>query len=282
MRDDYYFLVGQRLKIIRELLLLKIEEVKILTGIPATTLRRIESGARTTINKNIDLLSNLYKVSKTKILDIKQPIPSWQTLSRTIHKESKDNDYLLECIKKRPAQRKAVQFRVMQSTFLNNFRKTEEIRLHIQQRYNWTYSFEDIIMALDSLADEDLLEIEENKSSAKRFRKSRKKTKHILSVPSIIIIKLEELYTSYQDDSVTPIYDRMAAMLLIIKNGEIPRSELYKLINYSNAHNNHLKTLKILENLKLVEQTEDKPNSKNQKYRLTEKGRIFLKELGIE
>lgn len=282
MRDDYFFLVGQRLKIIRELLLLKVEEVKILTGISPTTLRRLESGAKTTIIKNIDILSNLYRIPKTKILDIKQPIPSWQTLSRTIRKESKDNNYLLECIGKRPAQRKALQFRVMQSSFLTNFKKTEEIRLHMQQKYNWTYSFEDIIMALDSLTDENLLEVESNRSSPKRYRKSRKRTKHILSVPSIIIIKLEELFASLGDNSVTPIYERMAEMLLVIKDGEIPRSQIYKTIDYSNAHKSHIRTLKVLETLKLVEQTEDKLNSRNQKYRLTEKGRNFLKELRIE
>lgn len=102
------------------------------------------------------------------------------------------------------------------------------------------------------------------------------------SIPSAIVIKLEELVNKNKIDYVTPIYDRMANMLLVLREGDISRSKLYQRIDYKNLYKNHQKSLKILETLMLVERTEDKPTSSKQMYRLTDRGRKLLRELNIE
>ncbi|MGJ1508770.1 hypothetical protein, partial [Sphingobacterium siyangense] len=83
------------------------------------------------------------------------------------------------------------------------------------------------------------------------------------------------------EGSTSTLYPRMAAMLLILNNEVISRGNLYEKINYTNAYKNHQRSLKVLENLKLVEQTEEKPNSSKQKYRITSKGRELLNSNGI-
>ncbi len=170
---------------------------------------------------------------------------------------------------------------MMQTSFINSYKNTSEIRAFLQKTYNWTFSYEAIVMALDSLAEENLIEIENVKVNPRSYRKTRKKSNNILSELSLLTIKLEELTDSELNHSVTPAYDRMAAMLLILNNEVISRGNLYEKINYTNAYKNHQRSLKVLENLKLVEQTEEKPNSSKQKYRITSKGRELLNSNGI-
>lgn len=281
MNRSSYILIGNKLKWIRELLLLTTKEVSELSTIPATTLRRIEHGDKTSIEKWIDKLCYLYQINKAKIYDAQYSIPNWKILRRNVIAEHRRNILYLKYINKKPFPRKAIEFRVMQTSFINSYKNTSEIRAFLQKTYNWTFSYEAIIMALDSLAEENLIEVENVKVNPRCYRRTRKKNNNILSELSLVSIKLEELTALELGNSVTPAYDRMTAMLLILNNEVISRGNLYEKINYTNAYKNHKRSLKILENLKLVEQTEEKPNSSKQKYRITSKGRELLNSSGI-
>jgi len=282
MDKNISFLVGQRLKLLRELLLFTVDEICKIIGIPPTTLRRIENGDTNSIEKWISKLSDLYQVNEETILDVKKPLPNWKTLRRNILSKHRNNNFIIESIDKTPYPKKAIQFRVLQSNFLNLFKSTQEVLDHLVKRYNWTYDYEKILMALDSLVDDGVLEIENKNLNPRKFRKSRKPNKALQSIPSAIVIKLEELVNKNKIDYVTPIYDRMANMLLVLREGDISRSKLYQRIDYKNLYKNHQKSLKILETLILVEKTEEKPTSSKQMYRLTERGRKLLRELNIE
>src|SRR5690606_29883800 len=281
MVNEHTILIGQRLKFIRELLLLTIEEVYKLTNIKPSTLRRIESGYKSAIEKRIDVLCNLYQIKKKNIIKSSYQLPSWISLRRNVLRVHRNNDFLIKSINKTPYQKKALQFRVMQSNFLNSFKSTDEVISHIQKKYNWTYRYEEILMALDSLVDDYLLEMENLKSNPRKFRKARKPNRNIQSIPSVVSVKLEEIIPTFSTNYVTPAYERMSAMLLILKEGNISRSELYKKINYGNIHKNHLRSLKVLIDNFLLEPTEAKSTSSKQNYRLTDQGKRLLEESGV-
>lgn len=281
MNESSYILIGNKLKWARESLLLTAKEVSQLSSIPVTTLRRVENGDKKSIEKWINELCYLYQINRTKIFSSQYNIPNWKILRRNVLAVHRGNILYLKYINKRPFPRKAIEFRMMQTSFINSYKNTNEIRAFLQKTYNWTFSYEAIVMALDSLAEEHLIEIENVKVNPRSYRKTRKKSNNILSELSLLTIKLEELTDSELNHSVTPAYDRMAAMLLILNNEVISRGNLYEKINYTNAYKNHQRSLKVLENLKLVEQTEEKPNSSKQKYRITSKGRELLNSNGI-
>lgn len=273
--------IGFRLYTIRKLLLFTVEEVHEIAQIPITTLRRIEKGQLPSSQNYIDKLCYLYNLKKEDLFDTKRQIPNWKLLRRNILTEHRNDGRVIKAVNKKPKQRNALQYRVMQSLFLNNYRTPQQIIDHIKTRYRWTYSYAGISMALDSLTEEYELEIEDAKASPKRYRKARSVGESTQKILEQISILLEEKIQSKTDSYGTPAYSRMAYMLYLLKAYPVRRVDIYKIIGYGNIHKNHTKSLALLEAHNFVEKTEMKPTSSKQMYRLTEKGRELLKKVGV-
>ncbi|HWV71166.1 MAG TPA: helix-turn-helix domain-containing protein, partial [Pseudosphingobacterium sp.] len=112
MDENTFFLVGQRLRLLRELLLLTVEEIYKIIRVPPTTLRRIENGDQNSIEKWTSKLCDLYQVNEKIILDIKKPLPNWKILRRNILSKYRNEQFIIEAIDKKPYPKKAIQFRV--------------------------------------------------------------------------------------------------------------------------------------------------------------------------
>lgn len=265
--------IGSRLLLIRELLLLTVKEVYQLTEIPSTTLRRIEKGELPAKSDYINKLCYLYQVDKIDLYNLEKRLPDWKSLRRKVLLKHRNNEFIVNAINKKPKQNKAIQFRVLKSSFLNNYKTTQNIVDHLVLRYNWNYSYAGVSMALDSLVDRDILEIKNKNSSPLEYRKLRTIPKEEERLIEQLWLYLEEMVPKTTTDLVTPAFEKMAGMLFFLKDGPKKREQIFNSVNYGNLHKNHQKSLKILEDFNLVEKTiKDKPTSSLQTYQLTGKG----------
>ncbi|SEN42275.1 hypothetical protein SAMN05216436_1164 [bacterium A37T11] len=274
--------VARRLYLIRQLLLLTVDDIFNILQIPPSTLRRLENGSASAIVKRIDKLCYLYQIDKEELYSLNKQLPDWKLLRRRVLSAHRNNDLVLQAINKIPSQKKAIQYRVLQSSFMNDFQSTQNIIDHIQSRYNWTFDYNSILMALDSLVYDNMLEVKHEKSSPQKFRKSRKILNDDNNIFELLTIQLEEIVRVKSINYVTPAYGKMAGMVISLKDGPIRRKDIYSLANYGNLYKNHQKSLKVLETLELVEMTESKSTSSKQMYRLTGKGRELLKKVGVK
>lgn len=273
--------IGFRLYLIRKLLLFTTEEINEIIKIPVTTLRRIEKGQFPSSKNYIDKLCYLYGIKKENLFDIKWQLPNWKLLRRNVLAAHRNDEKIIKAINKEPKQRNAIQFRVLQSVFLNNYKTPQQVLDHIKARYRWIYSYAGISMALDSLAEEGELEIEDPKASPKRYRKSRDISRSIQKILGQISLILEEKIQKNPESYGTPAYDRMAYMLYLLKDTPSKRVQIYKTIGYGNIHKNHIRSLGLLEKFSFVEKTEKEPTSSKQMYQLTDRGRDVLRKVGL-
>lgn len=269
--------VGNRYYLIRELLLLTVEEVYAITKIPETTIRRIEQGDFPLSSKYTDKLCYLYQIDKENLYNLDKQIPDWKTLRRNVISEHRNNKKVMQSINKIPYPRKAIKYRLLKSSFLNNFKTIKNVLDHLSKRYNWNYSYSSLSMALDSLVDEKILEIEDPKASPLKFRKARTTSREDEKIIEQLWLYLEEIIPKTTTDLVTPAFEKMAGMLFFLINGPKKREQIFNSVNYSNLYKNHQKSLKILEDFNLIEKTiKDKPTSSLQTYQLTRKGNDIL------
>lgn len=270
--------IGNRLNLVRELLLLTINEVSLFTKIPNTTLRRIENGLISVDSKYTEKLFHLYGIKKADLRNLDKPIPDWKALRQGARadpeSESKPNlEAIRKALDKKPKPKKAIKYRILESSFLNDFNTTELIKKHLISRYNWTYSYHAVLVALESLIEDGLIEIKERGLSPQEYRKARIISNIKEKTIEQIAIYLEEITPQDLKHLHNPVYKKSAGMLFFLKDGPKKRSEIFSSVNYRNLAENHKKSLKVLSKLNLVEMTiKDKPNSSLQTYRLTQKG----------
>ncbi len=274
MKESIETQIGSRYYLIRNLLLLTRKEVLDITGISISTLTRIEKGQLSSNTKVTDKLSNLYQVTKEDIYNVSKPIPSWKDLRRKTLSAHKNNEKLLKYLNKKPESKQMIEYRVMRSPFLNNFRTAKEVAEHIRKRYTFSYSHSTIKNSLDILTDLGLLEVNKSENESQKFKKASALPKNLEQQIETIQQKLEEKFRAKSADLVTPAFDKMARMIVLLNEGPKRRSELTRFSDYENATNNIKRSLKILEELGLVERTiREKPTSSRQRYRLTQAGK---------
>lgn len=269
--------VGKRYQLTRELLLFTIDEVYLITKIPETTLRRIEKGNFPSSQEYTDKLCYLYQTDKEDLYNLNKQLPDWKTLRRRTLSEHKADPFIISTLNKQPMPKKAIQFRVLKSSFLNNFKSVRNTLTHLKNTYSWTYSDSEISNAYESLKADGLIEIEGEKARPQKFRKARSTSKEDDKIIEQLSLYLEESTPQTTLNLVTPAFEKMAGMLFFLINGRKKRGEIFNSVNYSNLHKNHQKSLKILEDLNLVGKTiKEKPTSSLQTYQLTEKGRDIV------
>lgn len=282
MKYDFEIEVGKRLYILRNLLLLTRDHIFQITGISVSTLTRIESGEFNSKSKNIEVLSNIYQISKTHLYNISKPLPTWKTLKKRVLAAHRTNEKLIELLNERPESKILIEFRVLQSPYLNTFKTARQLAEHIRKSYSIIYSQSTVKNSLEILVDDGIVEIKGEDVSPQEFRKSQMIPKSQIQAIDQIRLILEKNKDKNIDDLVTPAFDKMAKMLYYLKNSPRKRTDLFEYSDYKNATNNNKRSLKVLEDMGLVEMTiKDKPTSSKQMYRLTEKGRDLLRKIGV-
>jgi|GEM_PF-1191706 len=283
MKYDIEIEIGKRLFHLRNLLLLTREHIFQLTGISISTLTRIEAGDFPSKSKNIDILSNLYQIDKVYLYNIDKPLPPWKMLKRRVLATHRFNKKLLELLNTRPDAKIFIEFRVLQSTFLNTFRTAKQVAEHIKKSYTIVYSQSTIKNSLDILLQEGIVEINGQNGSPKEFRKAQRIPEGQTQTIEQIRFFLEENVDNNFNDLVTPAFHKMAKMVYYLKDAPRKRIELFEFSDYKNATNNNKRSLKILEDTGLVEMTiKTKPTSSKQMYQLTEKGLELLRKVGVD
>lgn len=274
MKESIETQIGNRYFLIRNLLLLTRMEVLDLTGISISTLTRIEKGKLSTNTGTTDKLSNLYQTPKEDIYNTGKPLPTWKELRKRVLAAHRNNEKLIGYLDKKPESKQIIEYRVMRSSFLDSFRSAREVALHIRRRYAFSYSHSTVKNSLDILTDLGLLETARSEKEPQQFRKVSAIPKNLEQQIEKIQHRLEEKLRENPIDLVTPAYDKMARMLVLLNEGPKRRAELTRFSDYENATNNIKRSLKILEELGLVERTvREKPTSSKQRYRLTQAGK---------
>lgn len=279
MKNKKEFKIGRRLYLIRNLLLLTKIDVKNFVGISETTLGRIENGIPPLNRFKIELLSNFYQISEHDIFNLDKPIPSWKSLKRKVLSHHRNNEKLLKVLEKKPNPGFAIEYRILKSDFFNNFHTARETMDHLKSTYNWSFPHSSVKNSLEKLFDEGKLEIKLPKLIPRQFRAIRSLSSDQEEIIMLIKRHLEENTPTSITDLVSPAFDRMAKMLIFLRNGAQKRSAIFLNADFKNATNNIRRSLKVLEQLDLVEMTlKDNPNSSKQQYRLTVKGQELVNQ----
>ncbi|SEM26838.1 hypothetical protein SAMN05216436_10349 [bacterium A37T11] len=272
--------IGYRYRLLRELLLLTVKEVNFLTKIPITNLRRIEDGEISS-EEELDELSDLYQIEKEIILDPEFLLPTWKDLRRKGILKHRNNEHYIKAINKKPRPKRAVEFRLLKSDYMTDYKTVANATRKMKLLYRWIYDESRIDYAFNTLVDEGVLEKLKQKGQPFKYRKSRSIPKYNWQILDRIITELEEIVPSKNIDSLTPAHYRMAGMLYVLRKGPKKGQDLFKLILYSYSPKNIEKSLKILIDIGMIEMTEEDVNSSKQMYRLTGKGRELLRKLGV-
>lgn len=273
MQNNKELQIGRRLYLIRNLLLLTKIDIKNFVGISETTLGRIENGILPLNRLKIELLSKFYGISDHDLLNLDKPIPSWKSLKRKVLSLHRNNEKLLQALEKKPNPRFAIEYRILKSDFFNNFHNARQTMDHLKNTYNWSFPHSSIKNSLDKLFEDGKLEIKSPKLIPQEFRAIRTFSSDQEEIIMQIKRNLEENTPNSITDLVSPAFDRMAKMLVFLRNGAQKRSSIFLNADLENATNNIRRSLKVLENLDLVEMTiKDEPNSSKQQYRLTREG----------
>ncbi len=260
---------------------MKIEEASLLTQIPVTNLRRIESG-EIFPKEETEKLADLYQLDEEILFNTEILLPTWKEIRRNVLKKHRNNLFYMQAINKKPRPKKAVKYRLLNTNFMNNYVSVAEAREKIATLYRWRYDEARIDYALNSLVNGGILEKLTQKGQPYKFRKSRSLPQHPWLIPDRIAMELEEITARKITDSLTPAHFKMAGMLLALRKGSETGQNLFKTVLYSYSPKNIERSLKILKKLGLVQQTEKQVNSSKQMYILTDQGRDLLRGIGVE
>lgn len=283
MKYDVEIEIGRRLYILRNLLMLTREHVFLLTKISTSTLTRIESGKFPSKSINIEILSNLYQIEKADLFNIHKPLPTWKTLKKRVLAAHRSNQTLLKFLNERPEVKNVIEFRLLQTTYLNTFKTAKQVMKQIKKSYSITYTQSTVKNSLDILVDNGIVEIKGKNVVPQEYRKSQRIPKNQMQAIEQIRLFLEEYDDKQTNNLVTPTFDKMAKMMYCLKDHPKKRAELFEYSDYKNATNNNNRSLKVLEDMGLIEMTiKDKPTSSRQMYQLTDKGWELLRKVGIE
>lgn len=275
-------IAGKKLKAIRDALLLSRKSVKKAIGIPASTLERIENGELPYPISWLNSLCTFYVANKEDLYIDSKPTPDWKTLRRRMLASHRDNQKILKELNANPYPKKAIVHRILKTHYLDHYRNADELRLHFKTRYGWLFAYTTLRNSLVSLEEEGILEKRKIGSEKTKFRRKSVSPSTIDETIDEIRRILEEKTTQDIINLVNPVFDRMARMLYLLQSGAYKRAEIFAYAGLKNETNNINRSLKVLETMNLVEMTiKDKPRSSLQMYKLTDKGKEFLRNVGV-
>lgn len=278
MIESSEILAGRKLKTTRLRLLLTRKDVYECTGIPTTTCERIENGDLPYPAHRFHNLVSFYDYTMEEIYS-KKEVPDWIELRRRFLSKHRNNSDVLSKINEKPNPKEAILYRVLTSKILDDFISVSDLTKKIKSTYNWSFDQDKLHNALDSIEKEEL--IIKSKDTQYKYKRASDKLPEEIDRFFATTRKLEKTLSTRADHLVNPAFRRMAIIIENLVDGEKRRSELMEVAGLRNDSNNIYRTIKILEEMTFVEKTEELARSSNQKYRLTEKGIQFLKDLGI-
>lgn len=137
MPDNNNILAGKKLKFIRLSLLLSRKTVSEITGIPTTTLARMEEGIQPYPIDELEKLCAFYAYKRDDLYIESKPIPDWRRLRSKIISAHKLDKKVHNALLSKPRPVLALEFRVLQTDFLNTYQKVGEIRNFIIKVSKW-------------------------------------------------------------------------------------------------------------------------------------------------
>lgn len=279
MPNNNRTLIGEKLKIIRRSLLLSRKTVSEITGIPTTTVARIESAAESYPDEKLDQLCAFYAYRKDDLNDESKPIPDWKRLKRKILSNYKPGSYEYISLTKKPEPKLAIEFRVLPTPFLNSYKKVRDVQNFLLKEYKWKYLSSSLTNALNSLVEQKLIESHPLSNSLFEYRKhSSVKPAAILS-SNINFASLRDEIDKRNPDLVTRYGNYMTSIVLFLASGPKFRVEIMSNIGYSNLTKNFKNIVQPLLDAGYVSKTlPEKPTSSKQQYILIKKGRDLLRE----
>lgn len=279
MNNSPEITAGKKLKITRLRLLLTRKDVSFCTGLPTTTIERMENGDFPYPADKFQQLVAFYDYSMEEIYSNKE-VPDWIELRRRFLSKHRNNNDITAKLDEDPDPKEVILYRVLASNILDDFKSARDLAKIIKSKYNWTFLDGSIINALNSIEKEGLI-VKSNDTPNRYKRKSNILPEEIDGFYQITRA-LEKITYKNPDNLVNPAFRRMAIVIKKLIEGENSRKYLMDIAGLGNESNNINRTIRVLEDFSFIEKTEKAARSSNQKYRLTEKGRNFLSELGIE
>ncbi|KKX46645.1 hypothetical protein [Sphingobacterium sp. IITKGP-BTPF85] len=285
MARDINCIIGKNLKIVRKKLLFsrKISAEK--AEITPRSLELIETADKYLNIEDRDKYVEFLGLN-LDILSDKNFNMTWQELTFILKKKHPNEENIAEIETNKVIPKQVITQRVLPAKLLEVSISVAELKEEIRIRFRYNFDRNKIQNALNNLVLEGAL-IKSNDVPIKYQRSTEKFPKEIDHIFDLVV-KLEEIADSLTlnlvnglSNKIKPSFRKMAKILIILKDCEKSRFDLFTSIGMINDSNNVIRTISVLEKLNLIQKTELAPKSSKQKYQLTEKGSQLLQELDM-
>lgn len=279
MAKDPNILIGKNLEIARLRLLFSRDLVAEKSKITSRSIERIEKNDKYANAKDrekyIDFLGLSHEDLSVERFDI-----TWQDLVKSLEEANDKSPKISHIPNHKLSASNVIKYRILPENLLLEPLNTKEVTEVIRAKFGYSFEINVVQNALNNLSSEGVIcRIESSPIEYHRpIKNFPKDIDPLYEISQNLAVKLNE----HEINLVKKTIRRNAKILILLTNGQQPRSEIFTTISMSNETNNTYKTIKVLEKIELIEKTEKLSRSRNQKYRLTDKGIQLLNESGLE
>ncbi len=163
--------VGERLITLRNLLVIKPEDISEVLSITVNTIKNAESGNK---NVGIEILFELiafYGYTATEFFNFNKSLPTWKSLrSKMIRHHQTTGLNVLTILNKQPELYDLIQFRLLDTDLFNDWKDADQVIEYCSAKYQYEYLPTSVPNTLNNAVKKGWL-IRDDDSKPKRYRK---------------------------------------------------------------------------------------------------------------
>lgn len=285
MAKDTNYIIGKNLEIVRKKLLFSRKMSAKKAEITPRSLELIEKADKYLNLEDRDKYIEFFGLS-VEILSDENFNLTWQELTYILKKKHPKEIDIAEIELNKVIPKQVITQRALPDKLLETPISVAELRVEIQKGFKYNFDRNKLQNALNNLVFEGTLT--KSQDSPIKYQRSNKKFNREIDYIFDLVLKLEEITTSGTSNLVNDISNKakpslrkMAKILIILKDCDKSRSDIFTSIGMINDSNNVIRTISVLEKFNLIQKTKLAPKSSKQSYQLTERGKQILKEVDM-
>ncbi|MCH7414324.1 helix-turn-helix domain-containing protein [Belliella sp. R4-6] len=171
---DKDILAGSRIKLMRERLLMSSKAFSKATGIPVTTINRIENGIESYDVHKLTPICNFFGINREDLYKSDFEIPEWRALiskMKKLHKPG-SNPYTY-IFTKTPKLPMVIEQILLKEDVLDDYVQVKDVMKFLSEKCNWEYLSSSITNALNKFVENGEIESKQVSSSLFKYRRKR-------------------------------------------------------------------------------------------------------------
>lgn len=276
MAKDINYFIGKNLEIARKKLLFSRKISADKAGITARSLELIENSDKYMNLEDRDKYIAFLGLTSDVLAD-KNFNLTWQELTFILKKNHPFNVSIAEIEVNKVIPKQVITQRALPAKLLEKPISVAGLKEAMEINFQCNFDRNKIQNALNNLVLDGVLV--KSQDSPIKYQRSTKKFPIEIDLIFDLVVRLEEIYNLHTNNlmngyfnKVNPSFRKMAKILLVLKDCERSRFDLFLNIGMANDSNNVIRTIAVLEKLVLIQKTELAPKSSKQKYKLTKTG----------